>query len=122
IAETHPATIVVNPSEAAVQAISAPPPVELPNASLPVTSSGKPDWAGTPPVAEGNRLLVPISSQQWATRDEARQQLTELATKFVKEHYQSECPLRGNWNVPSGLVDEKIARQINMEVIDKDFG
>lgn len=115
--ETRPATVVLVTSAA-----ESPPPAEIEAALPPITSSGKPDWAGTPPVADGNRLLVPVSSQQWATRDEARQQLTELATKFIKEHYQNECPLPGNWNVPPGLVEEKIARQINMEVIDKDFG
>lgn len=122
VAETQSATVVVNPSANEAQPTGAPRPAAIQNASLPDTSTGQPDWAGTPPVVEGNRLLVPVSSQQWATRDEARQQLTELATKFVKEHYQNECPLPGNWNLPPGLVEEKIARQINIEVIDKDFG
>jgi hypothetical protein len=86
------------------------------------TKPQPPDWAGKDPVPRGESVLVPLSSQMWATMREAEQQVTERAAAYVKEFYHDEYPVRGDWTVPVPVIEQTAVSALVGEEIDKDFG
>jgi len=82
----------------------------------------EPDWARKGPVPDDKGILVSLSSQRFATLDEAQQQVTRLAVGYVKNFYASEHPARGEWNVPVSVIDQYAVNTIVGQQIEKDFG
>src|SRR6185312_13553437 len=81
-----------------------------------------PEWAGKDPVPNGESVLVPLSSQMWATMGEAERQITERAAAYVKEFYRDEYPIPGEWTVPVAVLEQNAVSALVGEEIDKDFG
>lgn len=86
------------------------------------TGTKPPFWAGTEPVASGDGVLVPMSSQRFATLGEAEQQVTAQAVAYVRKFYDSECPLSGDWTVPLAIIEQNAVNTIVGEEFEKDFG
>lgn len=99
-------------------------------ASLPTTDSlhvsktarGLPDWAEKEAVPADEGILVPLSSQRFATLQEAEQQVTAQAVQYISRFYRDEYPLSGNWTVPVSLIREHAVGEFVGEELDKDFG
>jgi hypothetical protein len=86
------------------------------------TQHEAPEWAGKDPVPSGESVLVPLSSQMWATMGEAERQITERTAAYVKEFYRDEYPIHGEWTVPVPVLEQKAVSALVGEEIDKDFG
>jgi hypothetical protein len=86
------------------------------------TQHEPPEWAGKDPVPRGDSVLVPLSSQMWATMGEAERQVTERAAAYVKEFYHDEYPIHGDWTVPMPVIEQNAVSALVGEEIDKDFG
>jgi hypothetical protein len=86
------------------------------------THAGEPDWAGKEPVPSDKGTLVALSSQRFATLQEAEQQLTALAASYVREFYKDEYPLSGGWTVPVSIIERNAVRKLVGETQEKDFG
>lgn len=86
------------------------------------TQSPPPAWVDKGPVPSDDGMLVPISSQRFATLGEAEQQLTDRAAGYVKEFYRAEYPLPGDWTVPVSVIEKNGISAIVGEQLDKDFG
>ena len=86
------------------------------------TQREAPDWAGKDPIPRGEGVLVPLSSQMWATMGEAERQVTERAAAYVKEFYHDEYPIHGEWTVPVPVLEQGAVSALVGEEIDKDFG
>ncbi len=82
----------------------------------------KPDWAESDPVPSSDGVLVPFSSQRFATLAEAEQQVTDQAVEYVKEFYRAEYPLPGDWTVPVSVIEKNAVTAIVGEEFEKDFG
>ncbi|HEY2253026.1 MAG TPA: hypothetical protein VGH74_18265, partial [Planctomycetaceae bacterium] len=87
-----------------------------------VTGTCAPDWADKDPQPNDKGILVPLSSQRFATLEEAAQQLTAKAVAYVKEFYQNEYPLAGDWTVPVSILERNAVREVVGEKLDQDFG
>jgi hypothetical protein len=86
------------------------------------TRSGAPDWAEKEPQPSDKGTLVSLSSERFATLQEAEQQLTAKAVSFVKDFYHEEYPLTGDWTVPISLIERSALRNLVGETFNKDFG
>jgi len=86
------------------------------------TGAKPPFWAGTEPIVSGGGVLVPMSSQRFATLAEAEQQVTEKAVAYVRQFYRDEYPLSGDWTVPVEIIEKNAVNTIVGEEFDKDFG
>lgn len=84
--------------------------------------AGAPDWAGKEPVPGDRGILVSLSSQRFATLQEAEQQVTAQAVSYVKKFYHDEYPLSGDWTVPVAVIEKNAVHNFVGEAIDKDFG
>src|SRR5207237_1876108 len=82
----------------------------------------EPEWAGKDPVPSADGVLVPLSSQRFATLQEAEQQVTELASAYIRKFYQDEYAIPGGWTVPVAAIQQHAVNTIVGEEIDKDFG
>ncbi|MSR57147.1 MAG: hypothetical protein EXS05_05695 [Planctomycetaceae bacterium] len=85
------------------------------------TSSDDPQWNAKPRFVNGREVMC-LSSQRFATLPLAEEHITSEALKQVKQHYQGEFPLSGDWQVPVSAVDHYGVKDLVGEVIDKDFG
>jgi len=86
------------------------------------TRSGAPDWAEKEPQLSDKGTLVSLSSERFATLQEAEQQLTAKAVSFVREFYRDEYPLSGDWTVPVSVIERSSIRNLVGETFNKDFG
>ena len=86
------------------------------------TERQAPDWAEKGPVPEEDGVLVPLSSQRFATLAEAEQQVTAEAMAYMRKFYNDEYPLSGDWMVPVALIEKHAVRDIVGEELEKDFG
>ncbi len=86
------------------------------------TRTKKPDWAEADPVPSSDGVLVPFSSQRFATLAEAEQQVTDQALEYVKEFYRPEYPLPGDWTVPVSVIEQSSVNAFVGEKFEKDFG
>ena len=86
------------------------------------TRSGAPDWAEKEPQLSDKGTLVSLSSERFATLQEAEQQLTAKAVSFVREFYRDEYPLSGDWTVPVSIIERNSMRKLVGETFNKDFG
>lgn len=86
-------------------------------------ASDPPQWVTEPavPARDGSRIVV--SSQRFATLDEAEAQLTGMVMETVRRHFHAEFPpYQGTWEIPVSLVEAHAVKQVAGEVMDKDFG
>jgi hypothetical protein len=86
------------------------------------TLPNEPDWAKTGPLPADPGILVPLSSQRFATIAEAEEQVTQLAVDYVKQFYKDEYPLKGEFTVPVSLVEKYAVKTLVGEELEKDFG
>lgn len=86
------------------------------------TKAEAPEWADKEPVPGDKGILVSLSSQRFATMQEAEQQLTAQAVSYVKQFYHDEYPLAGDWTVPVSLIERSAVRKLVGEALNKDFG
>lgn len=86
------------------------------------TLPNEPEWAKISPLPSDPGVLVPLSSQRFATLGEAEVQVTQLAVRYVKQFYGEEYPLPGDWTVPVSLIDTYGVKTLVGEELDKDFG
>ncbi len=86
------------------------------------TLPSEPEWAKIGPLPSDPGVLVPLSSQRFATLAEAETQVTLLAVDYVKKFYRDENPLPGDWTVPVSLIDKYGVNALFGEELDKDFG
>jgi hypothetical protein len=84
--------------------------------------SEEPDWVRNGTIPDDKGILVPLSSQRFATIEEAEQQVTRLAVGYLKNFYAREHPARGEWNVPVSIIDRDAVNTIVAQQIEKDFG
>jgi hypothetical protein len=82
----------------------------------------EPEWAKVGPLPSDPGVLVPLSSQRFATLAEAEEQVTQLAVDYVKKFYRDENPLPGDWTVPVSLIDKYAVNALCGEELEKDFG
>jgi hypothetical protein len=86
------------------------------------TRSGAPDWAGKDPVPGDRGILVSLSSQRFATLQEAEQDVSSRAAEYVKKFYNKEYPLPGDWSVPVAVIEQNAVHELVGEKFEKDFG
>jgi|SRR5579863_5425908 len=86
------------------------------------TRVGAPDWAEKDPQPSDKGVLVSLSSERFATLQEAQQQLTAKAVSYVRDFYHDEYPLSGDWTVPVSLIEHTALRQVVGETYQQDFG
>jgi hypothetical protein len=86
------------------------------------TSSTAPDWCEKGAVPSGDGILVAVSSERFATLDEAERQVTQKAVGCVKDFFKDEYPLSGDWTFPVSLIEQNGVSNFVGEVFDKDFG
>ena len=82
-----------------------------------------PDWAkgGAKPTDSG--VVVALSSQQFATLDEAEQQATKLAAAYVEQFYQKEGKTPPNWHPTASLIEQNGLKSIvGHQLPPRDFG
>jgi hypothetical protein len=82
----------------------------------------EPAWARQGPVPDDKGILVSLSSQRFATLDEAEQQVTRMAISYIATFYSSEHPARGQWNVPVSIIEQNAVKTVVGQQIEKDFG
>jgi hypothetical protein len=77
-----------------------------------------PDWVTHPPSTIENGVeQVLLTSKQYATEDEAREELEQLAELKVKEYFHRDHPYKGHWTLPANFVDV----QSNHSLFPKQF-
>jgi len=86
------------------------------------TRVGAPDWAEKEPLPSDKGILVSLSSERFATLQEAEQQLTAKTVAYVRQFYRDEYPLSGDWTVPVSIIERSAIRKLVGETFDKDFG
>jgi hypothetical protein len=86
------------------------------------TLPNEPEWARNGPLPGDSGVLVPISSQRFATLAEAEEQVTELAAAYVQRFYHDEYPLEGEFTVPGSLIEKYGVNSLVGEEFEKDFG
>lgn len=85
-------------------------------------SSVAPSWADATPDPKGDSTTVVVSSQRFATLEEAERQATERVLALVHSHFHDEHPQRGAWQAPLSEVEAHAVEQVTGESLDKDFG
>ena len=80
-----------------------------------------PAWADSTVSGPGGTQVV-LSSERWATMEEAEQQVTEAVVQRATAYFHQEHPQWGNWSIPLTALEQAAVRQIVGESIDKDFG
>lgn len=85
-------------------------------------SSDAPDWVAHPAFAAGGGSLIALSSERFATLDDAERQVTAQAVEAIRNHFHEEFPDYGAWTVPVSLIEQHAVQQSAYEVIDQDFG
>jgi hypothetical protein len=86
------------------------------------TQVGTPDWAEKEPVPGDKGTLVALSSERFATLQEAEQQLTAKTVAYLRQFYRDEYPLSGDWTVPVSIIERNAMRKLVGETFEKDFG
>jgi hypothetical protein len=86
------------------------------------THVGAPVWAGKEPIPGDHGILVSLSSQRFATLQEAEQQLTAQAVAYVRQFYRDEYAMSGDWTVPVSIIERNAVHNLVGEEFDKDFG
>ncbi|MBI3865854.1 MAG: hypothetical protein HY290_28605 [Planctomycetia bacterium] len=82
----------------------------------------EPEWAKSGALPGDSGVLVPLSSQRFATLTEAEEQVTQLATGYIRNFYRDEYPLEGDWSVPVNLIEKHAVKALVGEELEKDFG
>jgi hypothetical protein len=86
-----------------------------------VVATSPPVWTQQGENVSNDGVFV-VSSQRFATLDEAEQQVTGEVVARLRQHFHQEMPYRGDWVPPVALAQAHAVRQIAGEEIDQDFG
>jgi hypothetical protein len=95
---------------------------QQPRLTIRQTSSDAPEWAVQPASGTETQNLVVLTSQRFATLEEAEMQITEKAAAEIREHCRREDPDGCSGEVPVRLINEYAVRELIGEVLDQDFG
>ena len=85
-------------------------------------ASGLPAWTKQQPNEEGETRLVVLTSQQYATLDEAEQELLIKARSLLQEDFVNRSPDAGAWSIPEQLVRTEAVRKSHVEPIARTSG
>lgn len=86
------------------------------------TSSDAPTWIN--PASEGpdGPAQIVLSSQRFATLEEAETQITEQAAVRIREYWRASNGGNSPAEVPVSLIEQFAVKEMVGEIIDKDFG
>lgn len=81
-----------------------------------------PAWIEEAELRLGDTTLQVLSSQRFATVDEAEAQLAERAAAVLVRDFHKAQPAAGNWKIPWTWIREHAVDEVFVEPIDRDFG
>jgi hypothetical protein len=70
----------------------------------------------------GDDSKVVLSSQRFATIEDAKKQVIDVAVEQVRDAFHRTHPYRGQWELPADLVDAEVVKHRYVEEIEHDFG
>ena len=65
-----------------------------------------PEWVGQPEVVSDERKLVSLSSQQYATVEEAEREVLREAEVRIQKDFEKTYPYKGSWVFPEEFVEK----------------
>lgn len=85
-------------------------------------TTDEPNWVRQPVSVTPLGTLLVLSSERFATLEEAERQVTGQALEAIRRHFHEEFPNYGKWNIPVSVIEQQAVKRSAYEVMDKDFG
>lgn len=81
-----------------------------------------PEWVGQPDQQEQGVTTVALSSQQWATVDEGRRQIYQMAAERIREDFHREYPNHRDWSLPAASIERRLVGEPYVQEIERTTG
>jgi hypothetical protein len=81
-----------------------------------------PDWARNPQSVQQNATLLVLNSKQYATPEQAEQEVLQLAAQRFTNYFEQTHPYQGAWTLPAEFLKARAVRHSFVQTIDHDFG
>jgi hypothetical protein len=86
------------------------------------TAFSLPSWIREQPLGEGETRLVVLTSEQYATVEEAEQELLAKTSRLLQADFVNRSPGAGTWSIPEELVRSAAIRKSHVEPIVRTSG
>jgi hypothetical protein len=81
-----------------------------------------PDWARSERVTLGSTSLVVLKSKQYASPDQAEQEVLQAAAEQFVQYFHQTHAAQGAWTLPTAFLKSQAIKHSCMQTIEHDFG
>ena len=81
-----------------------------------------PAWTRQPVTRSGEATLVVLGSKQYATPEQAEQEILPDAEQLVRAHFHQVHAHLGNWRLPADVLKSAAVQERHVQEVERDFG